>query len=252
MSDNWEVYFTNVDDAPASVLVDLGIAESIPDPERPMLLWMGLQLKNPTDEGFACEEEEEQLVKIEDSFIDAVELTSGAILVGRITSAGRREFYFYAKSSEGFEDTIAEAMENFDDYEYETGEQEDSEWLQYLSILYPAPENMQEIFNQRVIEQLTESGDSLTAERLVDHFASFANEADRETFTKAAQKIGFSRHSESRDDSEEAREFPFSVTLQRSHAVDWDTVDEMTFSLFELAQEHNGSYEGWGSPVVAK
>ena len=38
MSDNWEMYFTNVDDAPAAMLVDLGIAPTIPDPERPMLL----------------------------------------------------------------------------------------------------------------------------------------------------------------------------------------------------------------------
>ena len=253
MSDNWEMYFTNVDDAPASMLVDLGAALTAPDLERPMLLWMWLHLKSPNEEGFASDEEEPRLVEIEDSFIDAIELTTGAVLVGRITTCGRREFYFYAKSSEGFEDSVAEAMQAFseDNYEYETGEQEDDEWAHYTEVLYPEPENMQEIFNQRVIEQLSESGDPLTPSRTVEHYANFANEADRAAFTSVAEAAGFKKLSEERSD-EDDDEFPFSVTLQRDHAVDWDTIDEMTFTLFELAGEHNGQYEGWGSPVVTE
>ncbi len=250
MSDNWEMYFTNVDDAPAAILVDLGIAPTVPDPERPLLLWVWLHLKSPTDEGFASDEEEPRLVEIEDSFIDAVELTTGAMLVGRITTCGRREFYFYSKSSEGLEDSLAEAMEAFsvDGYEYETGEQEDEEWAHYTDVLYPEPENMQEIFNLRVIEQLSESGDPLTPSRMVDHFANFGSEADRAEFVSAAAAAGFTKFAEERDEEED--ELPFGVTLQRDHAVDWDTVDEMTFTLFELAGEHGGQYAGWGSPVV--
>jgi len=253
MSDNWEMYFTNVDDEPAAMLVDLGIADEVPDPDRPMLLWMWLHLKSPTEEGFASDEEEPRLVEIEDSFIDAIELTTAAVLVGRITTCGRREFYFYAKSSEGFEDSVAEAMEAFadDGYEYETGEQEDEEWAHYTEVLYPEPENMQEIFNLRVIEQLSESGDPLTPPRTVDHFANFANEADRTSFATAAAAAGFTQLSVSQSD-EDDEELPCGITVQREHAVDWDTIDEMTFTLFELAAEHNGQYEGWGSPVVPK
>ncbi len=55
MSDNWEMYFTNVDDEPAAMLVDLGAAETAPDPERPMLLWACLYLQSPTEEGFASD-----------------------------------------------------------------------------------------------------------------------------------------------------------------------------------------------------
>ncbi|MEK6258473.1 MAG: DUF695 domain-containing protein [Planctomycetota bacterium] len=251
MSDNWEMYFATVDDSSAQMLIDLGIAPTVPDPERPMLLWMWLQLKSPTEEGFASDEEEPRLVEIEDSFIDAVELTTGAVLVGRVTTCGRRQFYFYAKSSEGFEDSVAEAMEAFadDGYEYETGAEEDDEWAHYTEVLYPEPADLQEIFNQRVIEQLSESGDPLTPSRTVEHYANFANEEDRAAFASSAEAAGFKKLSEELSDEDDEL-LPFGVTLQRDHAVDWDTIDEMTFTLFELAGEHNGQYEGWGSPVV--
>ncbi len=249
MSDNWEMYFTNVDEAPAAMLVDMGAAASAPDPERPVLLWMWLHLKSPNEEGFATDEEEPQLVEIEDAFIDAVELTGDAILVGRITTSGRREFYFYAKSAEGFEDSIAESMQAFEEYEYETGEQEDEEWNHYLNVLYPEPENMQEIFNMRVIENLSDEGDSLTTVRPVEHHATFVDDDSRARFVAAAAAIGYTKLSDDLSDDPE-EELKFGVTLQREHAVDWESIDDVTFGLFELASENEGLYAGWSSPVV--
>ncbi len=249
MSDQWEMYFAPVDEEPAAILVDLGIAESIPDDERPMLLWMWLQMQSPDENGFASEEEEPQLVKIEDAFIDAVELTTGATFVGRVTTCGRREFYFYAKSDEGFEDTIAEAMEPFEGYEFETGVQEDEEWRQYQEVLLPGPEDSQQIFNRHVIENLMESGDTLTTPRPVDHFASFPTKADRAAFIQAAKDAGYEVISE-KYNKEPDCETPFTVGLQRVSAVEFDIIDEMTFELFDLAMENNGDYEGWGAPVV--
>lgn len=249
MSDQWEMYFAPVDEEPAAILVDLGLAESIPDDDRPMLLWMWLQMQSPDENGFASEEEEPQLVTIEDAFIDAVELTTGAAFVGRVTTCGRREFYFYAKSDEGFEDTIAEAMEPFEGYEYETGVQEDDEWRQYREVLLPGPEDSQQIFNRHVIENLIESGDSLTTPRPVDHYASFPTKADRAAFIKAVTDAGYEVVSE-KYNKEPDCETPFSVGLQRVSAVEFDIIDEMTFELFDLAMENNGDYEGWGSPVV--
>ena len=249
MSDNWEMYFTNVDDAPAAMLVDMGAAENAPDPERPVLLWMWLNLKSPNEDGFADDTEEPRLVEIEDAFIDAVELTGDAILVGRITTCGRREFYFYAKSSVGFGDSIAESMQAFEEYEFETGEEVDEEWSHYTNVLFPDPENMQEIFNNHVIEELSEAGDSLTTTRLVDHHASFADDASLASFVTAAEAEGFQKLSDEMSEDPDD-ELPHGVTLQREHAVDWDTIDEVTFVLFSLAGEHEGQYAGWSSPVV--
>jgi uncharacterized protein (TIGR01619 family) len=243
------MYFAPVDDEPAAILVDIGIAESSPDPDRPVLLWMVLPMKSPDENGFASEEEEELLTSIEDAFIDAVELTSDAILVGRITTCGRREFYFYAKSDEGFDETITEAMEDFDDYEFETGSQEDEDWSQYLDVLYPSPEDAQQIFNRQVIDRLSESGDSLETPRAVDYFANFASPEDRSAFIAEVVDKGYEVVGQKFRDEPDA-DLPYSVNLKRVSPIDWDTIDEYTFELFDLAREHEGEYDGWGSPVV--
>ena len=249
MSDKWESYFAPIDDEVAAILVDLGIADSAPDPERPVLLWMWLTMQSPDENGFASEEEEEVLTQIEDSFIDAVELTTGGYLVGRVTTSGRREFYFYAKSGEGFDDTVAEAMEPFEDYEYEADVQDDAEWAQYFNVLYPGDEDAQQIFNRRVIDRLAESGDSLTTPRRVDHFANFPSEESRSEFIADAVAAGYEVVSQKRRDESDT-EFPFSVGLQRDSAVDWETIEDITFELFDLARQHQGEYDGWGSEVV--
>lgn len=249
MSDKWEVYFAPVDEEPAAILVDLGIAETAPDADRPMLLWVLVPMLSPDDNGFATEEEEPRLTELEDTFIDAVELTTGAILVGRMTTCGRREFYFYAKSTEGFEDTIAEAMEKFEDYEFETGSLEDEEWLQYFDVLYPSPEDEQQIFNRQVIERLTDSGDLLTKPRPVTHHASFKTPEDRAEFLKSLPGGTYKIKDESFDDDDEC-DWPYTVSLERVSPADWETINEITFELFDLANEHSGEYDGWGSPVV--
>lgn len=250
MSDKWEMYFSQFDEDPAAVLVDLGIAETIPDAERPKLLWMSLQMKSPDENGFASEEEEDLLTKIEDTFIDAVELTSNAILVGRITTAGRREFYFYSKTDEGFDDTIAEAMEQFEDYTFETGSEDDEEWGQYQNVLYPGAEDQQQIFNRQTIDQLTESGDVLTKPRPVDHFANFPTPENRTDFVTAVSATGnYIVIDEDFDDDPDC-ELPYGASIQRVSPVDWDTIEDITIELFDLARENDGEYEGWGSQVV--
>jgi uncharacterized protein (TIGR01619 family) len=248
MSDKWEVYFAPVDDEPAAILVDLGIAEEAPDSDRPVLLWMWLQMQSPDENGFATEDEEPMLTQIEDAFIDAVELTTGAPLVGRVTTCGRREFYFYAKSDDGFEDSITEAMEQFEGYEFETGSQPDEEWQQYFSVLYPSDEDSQQIFNRQVIDRLSENGDSLTTPRPVDHFINFESTDDRARFVAALDPI-YKVIDEDFDEDPDCT-LPYGVILQRISPVDWETIDDIVFELFDMAREYDGKYDGWGAQVV--
>lgn len=249
MSDQWEVYFAPVDEQPAAILVDIGVADSAPDSSRPMLLWVWLTMKSPDDNGFPNEDEEPLLTTIEDTFIDAVELTTGAVLVGRVTTCGRREFYFYSKSEEGFEDTIAEAMQKYEDYEYETGAQEDEEWTQYFTVLYPGAEDAQQILNRQLIDQLEESGDVLTKPRPVDHFAYFASDEARAEFISHVIGAGYEFVGKKNNEDPDS-DYPYGVNLKRVSAVDWDTIDEITFELFDLAREYGGDYDGWETPVV--
>ena len=134
------------------------------------------------------------------------------------------------------------------DYEFEIDDAEDAEWQHYTNVLYPSPEDFQQIHNQHTITRLYDAGDSLIEPRPVDHFANFPSETDREAFVNAAAALGF--EAVSRPERNDETDFPFAVGLLRIDAVDAETVDRVTFELFDLARQHNGEYEGWGSKVV--
>ncbi len=248
MSDAWDFYFANVNDVIASLFVDLGIRDSVPDPERPWLLWAWVYFRQPRDDGLSSSEEAPTLNEIEDALTNEVTKTTQAELVGRITTAGRREFYFYGPQPDHFEKAVASALKRFQDYEFDMGTKEDADWSQYLNVLFPSPEDHQRIKNLHVIEQLEKHGDALKKPRLVNHWAYFESPQDRNKFTAKAVSAGFKVAAQSESENSEA-ERPFGVNLARVDRVDWDSINEATLLLFRLAQEVNGDYDGWETSV---
>ena len=245
--DHWEIYVTYVDDKPAVVLVDMTVAEVAPLVGKPTLVWLWVHLQSPDEEGFPSEDEDMRLNEIEDAVTEAVDSTM-AKYVGRITSDGRREFYFYTNVPHEFRTAAAAAMTAAPEYRFDIDDADDAEWNHYRDVLYPSPEDFQQIHNQHVISRLHREGDSLTQPRPVDHFANFKSEADREAFVVMAEAMGF--EAVSRPERNDETEFPFALGLLRIDPVDAETVDRVTFELFELAQKHDGEYEGWASKVV--
>jgi uncharacterized protein (TIGR01619 family) len=245
--DHWEIYVTFVDDKPAVILVDVGIAEVAPIVSKPSLVWLWIHLNSADEEGFPDEEEDIKLNEIEDSVTDALEQTT-AKYVGRITTDGRREFYFYADDPDEFRTVVSNAMGLTPEYKFEVDDADDEAWEHYSNVLYPSPEDFQQINNQHVISRLYEAGDPLNVPRPVDHFANFTSEEDRDAFATAAESLGF--EVVSRPEREPESEYPYSVGLIRIDSVDAETIDQVTFELFELAQEHDGEYDGWASKVV--
>lgn len=245
--DHWEIYVTYVDDKPAVIMVDLGVSQVAPIGKLSKLAWAWVFVQAPDEEGFPTDDEDIRLNEIEDAITDSLAETS-AKYVGRITSDGRREFYFYTDNPDEFQLIATTAMQAGPEYRYEVDHADDEEWRHYFDVLQPSPEGLQQIHNNHVINQLQQAGDSLTVPRPVDHFANFKSEEDRTSFIQAAAESGFEATSQPNRDP--AEEFPFAVGLLRIDAVDPDTIDEITFELFDLAQQHNGEYEGWGSKVV--
>lgn len=247
--DHWEVYVTYVDEKPAVILVDISVSKIAPIVRLPNLSWVWVYLQNPDDDGFPTDEEDVRLNEIEDSLNDSIDLT-GTKYVGRVTSDGRREFYFYAENSQSFRESVSAAMQSVTGYRFEIDETDDEEWRHYCDVLYPSSEDLQQIRNQHEITRLQEAGDSLTKPRPVDHFVNFKTTKDRAEFIALAEDMGFEVASQpTRDD---AKEYPFSLGLLRVDAVDPETVDEVTFELWELAQHYHGEYDGWCSTVIKK
>jgi regulator of RNase E activity RraB len=248
MSDAWDFYFANVNDVVASLFVDLGIRGSVPDPKRSWLLWSWVYFRQARDDGLSTSEEAPILHEIEDALTQAVKEITEAELVGRITTAGRREFYFYGAQADRFEEAVTSALKGFPDYEFDFGTKEDPEWSQYLNVLYPSPEDHQRIKNMHVIEALKKHGDPLKLPRIVSHWAYFKSSDDRSKFIAKAVSTGFKVTNESKRDDPEA-ERAYGVVLERIDRVDWDSINQATLELFRLAQEVSGDYDGWETSV---
>lgn len=249
MSDEWDFYFGRVNGAVSSIFVDLGIRPDAPMEKRPWLLFVFLPLQSPTAEGLSSNSEGPRLNEVGEALDAHVSVACGAQLVGRITGAGRREFYFYGEEPGPLDEAVSQAMKAFGEYQHESGSTFEPEWNQYVNLLYPSGTNLQRMFNRRVLEALAERGDSHETPRQVDHWLEFPDEdaraACRDTLVAIEFKVESEFPSEEDDD-----EMPFSLVVSRVDSVDSHTINGITLELARLAQEHGGRYDGWESPVV--
>jgi uncharacterized protein YaaR (DUF327 family) len=248
MSDSWDFYFAKMNDVVASIFVDLGIRDAVPCGDRPWLLWTWVYFQAPRDDGLSSSEEAPILHDIEDALTKKLKETTQAELVGRITTGGRREFYFYGPQPASFEQAVVSAMRPFPTYEVDMGSEEDPDWSHYLNVLYPSPEEHQRIKNLRVLEALEKRGDSLKKARLVSHWAYFKTPEDRNQFIAKAVSSMF-RVTEQSDSDESETEHRHGVTVERIEHVDWDSINHATLELFRFAEEAEGDYDGWETSV---
>lgn len=246
MSDEWDSYFSRVNDELASLFLDMGIRSEVPVADKSWLLWAWVYMKQPREDGLTSNEESETMWAIEDAISAAVS-HAGTVLVGTITTQGRREFYYYGSSDAGWAEAVAGCVARFEGYQHDLGAQQDSEWTQYLNVLYPGARSMDQIKNRKVIDVLKREGDLLTTARPVQHWAYFKAEADRARFEAAVLSRGFSVVGLS--EKGEADGERYCIQFQRVDAVDWESINSVTWELVELAG--NDQYDGWETQVVS-
>jgi hypothetical protein len=249
LSDDWDFYFARVNGAVSSIFVDLGVRPDVPLEKRPWLLWVFVDLQAPNAEGLSTQEEAPALHSIGDALDAMIAPTCGAQLVGRVTGAGRREFYFYAEEPGPLDEAVGNAMKGFETYVHECGSSLQPDWDQYVNLLYPSASNLQRMFNRRVLESLAERGDSHETPRRVDHWLEFRDEAARAACRDTLLAIEFSVESEFTSEEADA-DLPHTLVVSREDSVDSHSINGITLELARLAAEHGGRYEGWESPVT--
>jgi regulator of RNase E activity RraB len=249
LSDDWDFYFGRVNGAVSSIFVDLGIRPEVPVEKRPWLLWVFIPLQSPTAEGLSSNSEGARLHEIGEALDAHVSVACGAQLVGRITGAGRREFYFYGEEPGPLEEAVSQAMKDFSEYPQECGSSLEPDWDQYVDLLYPSDTNLQRMFNRRVLETLAERGDSHETPRQVDHWLEFPDDDARAACRDTLVAIEFKVESEFLSEEVED-EMPCTLVVSRVDSVDSHTINGITLELARLAQQHGGRYDGWESPVV--
>lgn len=245
MTENWKFYFCRVNDKSASIFVDLGLRDEAPISAKKWLLWVWIYFERPRTDGLSDSSEAPILFEIEDALNPAVTSRVGGIPCGRITTDGRREFYFYAETKEGFIDAVKAVFAGFTGYKFDIGAQEDPHWEQYLGVLYPCPEDLERIANGDVLDLLERQGDVHSVPREVQHWIYFRSGESRALFKKDVINAGFNVTSESNVGGDE----PFGISVARIQSVERNAIDNTVIDLFRLAQQCGGNYDGWETPV---
>jgi len=241
MAQNWNFFFLKVDDRPASIMVDLNLSESAPDPAHPVVVALELTMATPRPDGLSSQEEYETLIAIEVALEEAAE--GSATYAGRHTGCDKRHFYFYGADAPQLVASLSATMTGWPDYAFETWSRSDPEWSVYRDFLYPGREDLERMANRDVLQRLEDDGDDLDAERQVDYFAAFPSEPAQGAFLSSLAAKGFTLHETFINaDGEFQVEFH---RMDRPRAIDTITID-----LLREADRHGGTFGGWGCPTV--
>ena len=250
-TDGWDFYPCRVNDKFASIFLNLGLKDSVPLPNKPALIRVGVDLRLPNEHGLSTQDEFETLIRIEDALVPRVEADIDAVYVGRVTTDGFRAFFFYAASSDSVASSIEKMMSDFPEYSHWLNCKDDPTGSEYLEFLYPSLREHQSIMNRGILSRLEEMGDDGSKPRDVRHWIYFADPTSRRQFidriTRDALSVADVIEPEP---GEEKSERPFGVSVSRIDAVGSESVDETIFRVFDATQACNGHYDGWESEVV--
>jgi hypothetical protein len=246
MSKDWDFYSCEVDGHPASVYLDMAIAEDAPLPRLPVAAWVQLRLQQPCEEGLSSNEEGATLSAIEAALTASLVAKSTAY-VGRLTTNGRCDFYFYTSSASGWKERVASALQAFPDYTFTCGSRPDREWDIYFDRLSPSDEDLVRVQNRRLCDALQRSGERFEQARPIEHTAYFPDAAARARFIDRATRLDC-RVVEMLEPEVRGEQFGVRVSAIGipSHAL----IDERVLPLFQAAEDCGGEYDGWETQVI--
>lgn len=242
--DAYEFYPCLVDDAPASIFVNLRFESDGPPSNADTRYWVAIQMREAGPHGIGTEAEADALNAVEEALITQL-AELGTIYVGRIRNRGTWEITFYGPA--GHVDALrAAAQERLGSRRLDIGSQPDPAWSYYRELLLPDDERRQWMEDRRLVQVLREYGDTPSTPRRVDHWAYFSSAQARDAFVERAAREGFVLETASH---EEASERPFGAHVFRVDPVELDHIHEVVMTLVDAAVAHGGSYDGWETSI---
>lgn len=254
---NWNFYFTRIEDQPASIRLNLALGQIAPLEQFPNRVFIRFKMTDPDENGLGSDKEYERLCKIED-FLDETLSGKPCLLAGTIRSNGYFELCYYTEEGFHLPQFISEELPKIGENNFDSDENEDLEWDTYFNFLYPSPYERHTIYNMEICNHLEENGDDGLTPREVQFWAYFDTENEAQSFSKKAQAVGYSEDYcgilERDEEDEEAENEPdvYQVILSKTTDVEWRTANEFCWELMQLAQEYNGTYDGWETLLVKK
>ena len=245
---DWTFYFSNVNDKLSSIATDLNLVTIAPIKGQENVIYVSIKMPNPKDNGLSSNRDADELWEIEDALIHGLsEKILNNTFVGRLTSDGYRDLYFFGESTMLIEKEVSSIMMAFPNFKFDFGHKIDKEWSGYFEFLYPLPRQLQVIQNRRVVEQLEKNGDSLTKPREVFHWIYFNTKNELNQFEKYTNSLGF--ETKNKGVAEQLEQYEFVISISRVDKVGYGDIDGYTLDLWQKASELNGDYDGWETSV---
>jgi regulator of RNase E activity RraB len=244
----WEFYLGKMDENIASFFLNFWYEDRAPLRGFSELGCVSIKMKSPGSFGMGTDTDFEALRQLDNDISGALFKRIGSHFVGRIRSGGQWNLYYYSRPGSGFEEIVRKVMSELPAYEYKLITKTDPDWDFYRKTLLPDAEKKQWLKDRLVVEKLKENNDDLSKPRPVDHFAYFISRKDREAFITAIGKLGFviANRTDGKGD------ILFGVEFKRTDPVNLDAIHTVVMKLKQLAERHNGEYDGWGTQVVPK
>lgn len=250
MAAQWDFFQCKVNGKPASVYLDMALRRSAPDKQRHALLVVEIGLLHPdSSNGMSTDAEFDALVAIEDQLAESLKEDLGAIYAGRITTAGRREFYFYARGAGNIESIAWAALARFPGYRIKAWSRADPLWKHYDEVLYPHGASLRWITNRALLETLAARGDTPATLRPITHYSTFPSAGERAAFMISVENAGFATKKLT-DTGRSADVRPYSVVYEIAQSATLPVITDTTGLLTKLSEKYGGLYDRWESPVV--
>ncbi|HRP55864.1 DUF695 domain-containing protein [Agriterribacter sp.] len=245
---NWDAYVVHIDHKPVSVVVDLDFGTSPEAKEKRNVIIVRLNINDVQTDGMPVRSEIRTLDSIENGLANHLKTVLNAVYTGRYTQNGKRDFYFYSNDTSHYKQHIKTVLQNFSSYTWTVSASRDAELGNYLNVLYPTQKEMEHMQNRRVVDDLRQRGDALTAPRKVEHYVFFKTESGRKKFARVVQDSGFVVENAGKEMGVKDR--PYSLHISRTDKVDYNSIDKVSIYLWETAMRYFGKYDGWETFVV--
>lgn len=147
---DWDCYACLVDEKSASCYLNLALNDIFPIPTKPNVLFVQIKMNQPREDGLSSEEEFQPLIDLEDAVIAQISEQLEAIYVGRMTTNGHRDLFFYFSDNSEIGNIVHGIMQQFTDYQYNIGAKPDPQGSIYLDYLYPNQRQLATIQQRRL------------------------------------------------------------------------------------------------------
>jgi hypothetical protein len=245
---DFDFYLVEMEERPASFVVDLAAGAHAPLSTHPMRLDVRVPMLRPRADGLRDAGELDDLGDLEDQFTRRLETAVDAIYVGRAVFAGHTVLHYYMPRDAGgrFDELPAIAGPS-GAYRPSWAIDDDPGWSVYLEVLTPDPYEHATIWNRRLLRSFEDDGDHLQRPRPIDHYAFFPSQDQADRAATALTAAGFLPDPvvAPREDGD-----GWALQFHRDDALANGRPDQFCAEILDIVLPEGGDYDGWGAPHV--